>query len=229
MPEVSDYHICITGHDDDFIPSLDKSVQLIDFLDFSYYLDGPDRETGIFVRLPHRDTQHWSQYVRTNPEEPVKYLRRRYVYLTYSPIALDQPYRHYNDLIHIIEGITPREAGFIACLGRGTRNLVDVLHCPVPGESRRWIRDVVVYLIRGYHPVWKRVFNEQESRKEWELTAVKGFNLMLVCKLDSRIDVFKLEEFIEVLRLKEEFMHFLKKIGQTLGYLHFEMLGEVSR
>jgi hypothetical protein len=104
-----------------------------------------------------------------------------------------------------------------------------VLHCPVPGESRRWIRDVVVYLIRGYHPVWKRVFNEQESRKEWELTAVKGFNLMLVCKLDSRIDVFKLEEFIEVLRLKEEFMHFLKKIGQTLGYLHFEMLGEVSR
>ena len=228
MPRVGDYHICITGLDDDFYPSIEKSVELIDFLDFSMYLDGPDNDTSAFVRIPYRDTKQWSEYLRVNPEHHVKRLCRRYVYLIHSPIALDQPYKHYNDLLQIIEGITPRDAGFIASLGKGTGRLLDVLHCPIPGENRHWIQQVTVHLIRGYHPVWHRVWNSDEGRKEWELSAVKGFNLMLVCKLDPRVDVFTLEEYLEMLRLKHEFREFLVKIGKTIGYLDFELLGEVS-
>jgi hypothetical protein len=224
----SDYHICITGLYDSFIPELDKAIQLVDFLDFGMYLDGPDRDSSTFVRISSRDIKQWSEFVRVNPEQPVQPLRRRYVYLTHSPIALDQRYRHYSELMQIMEGVTPREAGFIASLGFGTRRLLDVLHCPLPGDDRRWIQQVSVHLIRGLHPVWRRVWNQAEGRKEWELMAVKGFNLMLVCKLNHKMDIFTIEEYIEILRLKQEFTRFLIKVGQNINCLDFELMGEVS-
>jgi hypothetical protein len=171
--------------------------------------------------------RQWEQYVRENRDEPVKPLRRRYVHLTYSPIAIDQPYRDFNELNKIIESC-PAESAFIASLGRCTRRLEDIIYCAMPGERRRWVESVSANLLQGYHPVWRRVWTEEVQHKEWELIAVKGFNLMFVCKLNPRSEVFTLEDFIEALHLKEEFATFLSRIGKIIGYNDFEILGEVS-
>jgi len=227
MAEFGNYHICITGRQDTFTPSLTQVSRLIDMLDLDFYLEGSDRHTTAFVPTPSRDVRQWAQYVRENQDEPVKPLRRRYVHLTYSPIAIDQPYRDFNELSKIIESC-PRDSAFIASLGRCTRRLEDILYCAIPDERRRWIESISAHLLQGYHPVWRRVWTEEVQHKEWELIAVKGFNLMFICKINPRAEAITLEEFIEALHLKDEFATFLIRIGKIVGCLDFEILGEAS-
>ncbi len=227
MPGISDYNICISARDDGFVPGVSAIARLIDFMDSNLYLDGPDRDDSKLVLLPTRETHSWKSYVRTNGQEALPPLHKRYVHLLHSPTAIENYYKHYGELGSQVENIMPRDAAFVASLGRGTRRLYELTYCPQrPGEERRWIQYVVAHVLRGYHALWDRSWDDASRHKVWELQAVKGFTLMISCKLNPKAEVPTIQQYIEGLQSKKEFNEFLEKIGRIIGTCDFELIGE---
>lgn len=227
MPGFSDYNICISARDDSFVPNVDAVSRLIDFLDSNMYLDGPDRDDSKLVLLPSRDTENWKNYIRPDLESSTPHVRKRYVHLLHSPTAIENYYKHYGELGNMVENIMPRDVAFVASLGRGTRRLLELSYCPrEAGEERRWLQYVVAHVIRGYHAIWDRVWDENSRHKAWELQSVKGFTLMLSCKLNNKVPVPTLEEYVNNLAEKKEFLLFVENMGRIIGTCDFELLGE---
>ncbi len=225
MTKVGHYNLCITPRHDHFSVGLEQVSKLIDFLDARMYLDGPDKDHSRLVVVSQRETHSWKHSLREDPESPVQSMRRRHVHVLHSPAAPEENYRNYSELLYKIENLMPRDTGFVASLGYGTRNLYDTLYSPFPNQERRWIDSMLVHVIRGPHPIWRRVWDEQHGRKEWQILGVKAFTLMITCKLNMRVESFSIEEYIEVLRLKHDFISFLSAIGSIIGTKDFELLG----
>lgn len=225
MPAISDYNVCISPCDDAFVPSVGAVSRLIDFLDSNLYLDGPDRDDARLVILPARETKEWRHYIRPNSEASVQALRKRYVNLLHSPSAVENYYKHYGELGQQVENISLRETAFVASLGRGTRRLNDLSHY-MYNEQRRWLQYVVAHIICGHHALWDRVWDEHSSQKMWELQAVKGFTLMLSCKVNPKVEVPTLEVYMNGLQAKPEFQEFLTKVSRIIGVNGLELIGE---
>jgi hypothetical protein len=225
---MSDYNVCISARDARFVPDLEAVSRLVDFLDGNMYLDGPDRDDSKLVMLPSRDTQNWKNYLQdTLPDRSLPLLRKRYVHLLHSPTAVENYYKHYGELGNQVENIMPRDAAFVASLGRGTRRMMELSYCPnQPGEGRRWMQYVVLHVLRGYHALWDRVWDETSRHKVWELRSIKGFTLMISCKLNSRVEIPSLEKYLSDLQNKKDFNDFLERIGRVIGTCEFDLMGE---
>ncbi len=225
MANVGEYNLCITARHDGFAVRAEDVSRLIDFLDTKMYLDGPDRDYSRLVVNSHREAKMWLPYVRIDPDEPLEFLRRRHVHVLHSPAASEENFRNFSELLVKIDNLMPRDMPFVASLGFASRKLRELIYCPVPRQHQSWIDHMTVHVLQGYHPIWKRVWNDHSGQKEWQLLAVKAFILMISCKVNSRLEYLTIEEFIETLRLKVEFAHFLGAIGSIIGTKDFELLG----
>lgn len=229
MPVNGDYNICISARDSFFVPDLEAISKLIDFLDSKMFLDGPDREDGKLVLLPSGETREWGQMLRgqSSVATLTSPIRKRYVNLLHSPTAEENFYKNYSQLSTWIDNLMPRDVAFVASLGRGTRRTTELLYVPAtPGDDKRWVQWNVLHILRGYHGLWDRIWDETTQTKVWELKAVKGFTLMLHCKLNPRQNVPPIEEYIEQLRAKPDFQAWLAKISAAIGISDFEFIGE---
>jgi len=225
MTVLRQYNLCIAPGDDRFRVKLDEVSRLIDFLDSKMYLEGPDRDYSRLVLLSRRETTMWEPYLRDDPEAPIQPLRRRHVHVLHSPAAPEDTFRNYGQLLQKLDNLLPRDTPFVASLGYGTRKLNELIYTPVPGQARRWIESTTLHLVQGYHPAWRRAWDENHSQPEWELIAVKAFTFMISCKLARNVEAFTSEEFIETVRLKMDFVQFLRTIGDIIGTKDFELLG----
>lgn len=212
------------------MPGLDAISRLVDFMDSNLYLDGPDRDDSKLVLLPTQETKQWSNYLRLQPDDPLPaQVRKRYVHLLHSPTAQENYYKHYGELGVQIENIMPRDKAFVASLGRGTRRFMELSYSPTgPGEERRWLQYVVAHVVRGYHPLWDRVWDDHARHKMWELQAVKGFSLVITCKLNPRVPAPDLPTYLYALQAKPEFNMFVERVGQIIGTCDFELMGELT-
>jgi hypothetical protein len=234
MPIHGDYNICISATDSGFVPTLEDVSRLLDHLDGKMYLDGPDRDDSRLVILPSRETKEWQERLEAEKQQglfgggvaTLTPLRKRYVNLLYSPAAPEELYRHYGQLAVMIDNLMPREVAFVASLGRGGRKLNELLDTRRNPEEKRWIQYSVAHILRGYHALWDRVWDEKAQTKVWELQAVKGFTFMLHCKLNSKADVVPLKDYIAQLAQKVEFQQFLVKIREYTGATSLEIIGE---
>jgi hypothetical protein len=224
----NDFHLCITFRHDKFQPALEEILNLVDFLDYGFFLEGPDRNLSAFVPLSMREAEKWSEYQRDDVEMPIKPHHKRSIYMLYSPAAPDEPYGNYNYLHTRLNNLIPREQPFVATLGRGTRKLMEVLYTAKPNEQRRWVDSFIVHIVRGPHPVWHRIWNIEENHREWELLAVKSFFVMVEFKVNSKADFYRYEDYVDVLRNKENFLAFLTKFGNLVNNYDFELLGGAS-
>ena len=227
MPGISDYNVCLSTRDDTFVPGLSAISRLIDYLDSKMYADGPDRDDSRLVLLPVRETNEWKNYLRVKPGQPVPAVSKRYVNLLYSSTANETLYRHYGELATLIDNITPKDASFVASLGRGTRKLDELIYFPTtPNEERRWLQYTTAHLLNGYHALWDRVWDNATQQKVWRLKATKGFTLMIGCKLNTKAPIPPLGEYLENLQSKPEFQEFMAEVGAILGNSDFELIGE---
>ncbi len=229
MAGSSDYNICISLRDDNAVPTLETVSQLVDFLDYNLYLDGPDRDASRLVRLPIRETKEWQNYLRRSPDDLVPTIRKRYVNLLYSPTTEETLFRHYGELSVQVLNVRPRDASIVASLGAATRRLSEL--CTVANDfdpDQRWIQSITVHTLRGYHALWSRVWDEAAQHKTWELRRVKGFTFMLSCKLNPKAEVLPLETYLARLWAKPEFQSFLEKLGDIIGDCNFELIGELT-
>jgi hypothetical protein len=225
MTRLGDYNLCITARHDRFQVRAEDVSRLIDFLDNYLYLDGPDRDHSRLVLRSHQESKIWEPFARLDPEEPVQHLRRRHVHVLYSPAVPEEQYRNYGELLQKIDNLMPRDTPFVASLGLASRRLREIIYCPVPNQQHRWIDFMTVHVVQGYHPIWQRIWVEESGRKEWQLQAVKAFILMISCKINGRGEYLSIEEFIEILRLKADFVRFLSVIGNIIGTKDFELTG----
>ncbi|MEI6043979.1 MAG: hypothetical protein WCS37_06275 [Chloroflexota bacterium] len=225
MARTGDYNLCITAGDDRYVVKPEDLTRLIDFLDAKMYLDGPDRDNSRLVVFSYTEAKTWEPFLRANTEAQPPYLRRRHVNILHSPAAPEERFKNYGELILKLDNLIPKDAPFVASLGYTSRKLSEIIYCPVPGQSQRWINTMTIHLMQGYHPIWRRVWVEENERKEWQLQAVKAFILMVSCKLNPRVNHLTIEEFVETLRLKIEFVYLLSAIGDLIGTKDFELLG----
>jgi hypothetical protein len=225
MSRAGDYNVCITARHDDFAVNPDDISRLIDYFDTKMYLDGPDREHSRLVVLSHAEARTWKPFIRTDPDAPVEFVRRRQVHILHSPAASEEQFRNYGQLLQKLDNLTPKDTPFVASLGLASRRLYEILYCPVPGQAQHWIDLMTVHVVQGYHPVWRRIWDEQQGRKDWQMLAAKSFILMFSCRVNGRVDHFTIEEYLEVLRLKAEFVEFLREVGSIIGTKDFELLG----
>lgn len=225
MPRAGEYNLCITARHDGFVVRAEEISRLIDYFDSKLYLDGPDREHSRLVLLSHREAKTWQPYIRRDPEEPIEFIRRRQVHVLHSPAAPEEGFRNYGQLLQIIDNLMPKDTPFVASLGLASRRLFDLLYCPVPRQPQRWVDSMTVHIVQGYHPIWRRIWDEAHSRKDWQMLGTKSFILMITCKLNTRFDYLSIEEYIETIRLKVEFVHFLSAVGSIIGTKDFELLG----
>jgi hypothetical protein len=232
---LNDYILCITPRDDSFRPSSEAVARIIDFLDTKFYLEGPDRDLSALVLLPNKETKYWAEYVQQHQlasvgaeqlldDEPP--IRKRYVHLLYSPTSPDEPYKNYTQLCNMIENLQPRDTPFVAALGRGARAAWKALYCPLPDEDRnRWVISQTIALVSGYHPIWRKIWDNETMHKEWELVTVKAFKVVIGCKLNTRSDVMSIEDFVQNLEQSPEYQLFQQKIGALSGCTDLQLLG----
>ncbi|HEX2910758.1 MAG TPA: hypothetical protein VH186_08125 [Chloroflexia bacterium] len=227
MHGTSDYNVCISALDDGFVPGLENVSRLIDFLDSNLFLEGPDRYESNMVMLPAKETASLKELVRTGPQTALPVVRKRYVHLLYPPTSVEHPYGNFGELSIQVENMMPRDKAFVATLGRGTRRLFDLAYVQArPNEERRWMQFVSARLLRGYHALWDRVWDERSLQRVWELQSVKGFTLMINCKLVHNATPLPLPEYIKRLESKPDFVQFMDRMGQILGTREFELIGE---
>jgi hypothetical protein len=229
MPAIGDYNICISARDSSYVPPLENVSKLIDFLDTKMFLDGPDREDGKLVLLPSAETREWGLMVnnQSNVATLTPPIRKRYVNLLHSPTAPENFYKNYGELSTWIDNLMPRDVAFVASLGRGTRRTAELLYVPsAPGEERRWVQWHVLHILRGYHGIWDRVWDDANQTKMWELRAVKGFTLMLHCKVNVRQTLPPIDEYMARLQEKPDFQAWLTKVKAAIGIDEFEFIGE---
>lgn len=243
---ISDYVLNITPRDANFRPSLESVVRLIDFLDLNMYLDGPDRDLSSLVLLPKRETKDWEEYSTTLQQDYVgveatgsaallsrtalpQPIRKRYVHLLNPPASSDIPFRTYHDLCNII-GDMPRDAVFIAELGRGSRNLWKAMYYPLSEDERnRWVVGQTCNIVRGHHPIWRKVWNEDSFQKEWEVVTVKAFKIVITYRLNNRTAYPEIGELLEQIQARPEYQDFVTKIGSIIGCDDLELLGQDVR
>ena len=229
MAAISDYNVCVSIRDDKFIPEVENVVRLIDFLDTGMYLDGPDRDDSRLVMLPAREAKELKQYIRADQTYAIPNVQKRYVNLLYSTSAQETLYRHYGELCNHVANASPRDATLVASLGRGTRKLNDIAYCPVGagvGQNQRWLQYTIAHILKGYHGIWDRIWDDRLQPKTWQLRAVKGFTFMLTCKLNPRVPFPTLDTYLEELKAKPAFQEFLETVGGLIGNNDFELLGE---
>lgn len=246
---LSDYILNITPRDADFRPSVDNVVRLIDFLDLNLYLEGTDRDLSAFVLLPKSETKNWEEHSRVSQQQYVgvevgaggttsvgsavelaQPMRKRYVHLLNSPAAPDIPFKSYHELCNLISDMQPRDSAFIAALGRGARNLWKAMYYPlIEDERSRWVVAHSCNIVNGYHPIWRKIWNEETFQKEWELVTVKAFKVVITCKLNTRASYPDITEYVESLQTRPEYQDFVQKIGSIIGCFDLELLGQDVR
>ncbi len=225
MPRTGDYNLFITATEDRLVIKPEDFFRLVDFLDSKQFLEGPDRDFSQLVIRSHQEVKDWEPFARSKPDDPLPKLRRRQVNLLFSPAAPYDNLKQYSQLLAKLEHLIPPDASLVVSLGYGTRQLAEIISCPVPGQDKPWIQTLTVHLLRGFHPLWTRVYNREEEVKEWDLLGVKSFTLMLACKLDPQLKSLKLNKFLHLLPEKPEFVDFLRQIGAIIGTKEFELLG----
>ncbi len=226
MPGLSNYNVCLSSRDDNFVPALETISHLIDYLDTKMLLDGPDRDDSRLVFLPPREVEEWKNYLRNDSTAPITPLYKRYVNLLYSNTIPEISYKHYGELQNHIDN-SSRDRTLVASLGPVSRRFSELVYCPAaPDEERQWVQAIVVHVLRGYHALWDRMWDERSQQKVWRLQATKGFTLMFSYKLNTKVPLPTLPQYLKTLQQKGDFQEFVQRIGQIIGNSDFELIGE---